>query len=121
MLAGDDRRLTVTALSQRAVAGDHDLKHRRRYPGGKLLNRGIELLQYGWRFGWTRSHCLGFVQVRLCGFASNGWGLRPGLLAEARRVQPQTAQACRKNKERVSEFTFCTANEQLHGDSWTHF
>src|SRR5271166_5049880 len=118
MLLGDDCCLTATTLARSAIAGDHDLNYGRGNPGGELLNRGIELLQYR-LLCRARSHCLGFVRLRLGRFATGyGGALRPSWLAKARRGNPQAEQARSHNKKRVSELMFRTAINEAHGDSW---
>src|ERR1035441_165820 len=58
MLAGYERRLAAIILLQSPIAGDQNLHHRRRNPGGKLLDREIKLLQHRWRFCRPGSHQL---------------------------------------------------------------
>jgi hypothetical protein len=94
------------------------LNHRRRNPGGKLLDRGIKLLQ-DWR-GFCRqgSHQFRFVDVRLRrSTTSDGRDLRRYLLAETWRCKPQDAKARSKAKEREVQVPFRTASWAEHSDT----
>src|ERR1019366_1527293 len=118
MLAGYERRLTTVVLFQRPVAGNQNLNHRRRNPGGKLLDGGIKLLQHRWRFCRPGSDHFGFVNVGLCRFTSGGRGWRRRLLAKARRRKTQGAKARSNNKKkRDAALTFRTAIWEKHSDT----
>jgi hypothetical protein len=116
----------MTVLIQSAVARDQNLNHSRGNPGGKLLDRGIELLQHSGRFCRPGSDCLcliclivaGLIDVRLCVFtACNGWSWRRHLLPKARRCQPQGAKARSQTKKRNTDLTSQSASWEEHSDT----
>jgi hypothetical protein len=116
LLAGYERRLTAIVLFQSPIAGDQNLNHRRRNPGGKLLDRGIELLQHRWRFRRPGSHRLRAVHIRFRRLtAGDGRGLRRHFLTEARRRKPQPAKRHNKSKKRNAKSIFRTTRWEDHG------
>src|ERR1019366_92150 len=122
MLAGYERRLTTVVFFQRPIAGNQNLNHRRRNPGGKLLDGGIKLLQHRWRFCRPGSHQFCFVDVRLPRLTTgDGRGLRCHLLTKTRYCKPYDAKARSKTKKREVEDPFRTASWEEHRDTpWAH-
>src|SRR5271156_6194833 len=131
MLAGYERRLTTIVLIQSPITGDQNLNHCGRNPGGKLLDRGIELLQHRCRFCWPGSHCLclvglidaclidtRFVGLRLRIFtAGDSWSWRRPLLPKTGHCKPQEAKARGQTKKRNADLTFRTASWEEHSDT----